>query len=172
MTVGVSCDALLRGSENRRAAPAPSARDGRSASGQGRRSSRGHCPSGDLPFAPAFICDAPAGGRVRHANDSGAAVASGCEHDDGVHARAQSRATGSTESAGSARGRRGGDAPCSGGCCRVGATQTCISERLAPQSSSNLFLPNDFPLIEATHSSRYTATVAEISVYRVLPTTC
>ena len=41
-----------------------------------------------------------------------------------------------------------------------------------PQSSSNLFLPNDFPLIEAPHSSRYTATAAEISVYRVLPTTC
>ena len=42
---------------------------------------------------PAFVCDPPARGRLRHSDGAGVAGARGCQHDDGVHARAQSRSS-------------------------------------------------------------------------------
>jgi hypothetical protein len=66
------------------------------AAAQARLSKRATCHTLRHSF------DASAGGRVRHPDSAGAAGASGREHDDGVHARAEPGAAGGSESGGSA----------------------------------------------------------------------
>ena len=53
----------------------------------------------ELPHVAPLVRDGTAGGRVRYPDDPGAAGASGCEHDDDLHARAEPRGRGGAEPA-------------------------------------------------------------------------
>src|SRR5712691_2703771 len=102
LAVGISGHPVLHRLGDRRAAATSPARIRSAAGGQGGGAGGGDLPPSDVSFVAAFVCDAPARGWLRHPNNPGVAWASGCEHDDDLHARAQSGWPRGAESARSA----------------------------------------------------------------------
>jgi len=85
-----------------RAVALPSARVGRSARRDRRRAPCRTDQARDLPFVPPLVCDPSSRTRIGHPDGAGTAWPQRCQHDDGVHACAESRTAGSSESGRSA----------------------------------------------------------------------
>src|SRR5439155_3586056 len=67
-----------------------------------------HRQTGDESLVSTLVRHALIGGRLRHTNCAGTFGTFGCEHNDGVHARAQQRSLPGAESAGSTGRQRPG----------------------------------------------------------------
>jgi hypothetical protein len=79
-----------------------SSRIGRAEGDRDGGASIGHREEGRPAHVSAFLCNSSSRRRLRYSDSAGVAWAQGCQHDDGVHARAQSRGGRGEESCGSA----------------------------------------------------------------------
>jgi integrase len=86
MAVGFSCEPAVQGHHFRPDTAAPSARIGAPTRSDFGSAPKRHREACDVPWFPACVCNASAGGRVRHPDDPGIARAQRCQHDDDLHA--------------------------------------------------------------------------------------
>ena len=174
MAVGISRDPVLRGSHHGRTAPASPARDCCPARGQRCCSDGWHPAARDLSLASTFVCDAFARSGVRHSDHPGASGPQGCQHDDDLHPRAQPGwPRRSKPSRSACAGERAVREIRSEACRRHRVMQIRIFGRCLAdvQLRSHGWRRPSSP-IAAVCRRRYTAATVEVSIYRVLPTTC
>ena len=109
MALGLSGDAALHQSRDGSSVPSPSPRVRRTACHDGGGASQRDFQTGHVPHVTTLARHALPGERRRYPDRAGTSGTPGCVHDDVVHARAQSRGAGRSQSSRSRRaGRLGG----------------------------------------------------------------